>query len=80
MLGSVAKTEAMSFPSDLPVLFFTPKEDRVIEGGKNSVTFYETQLTQSPLSSIVVLEGDHYLHWTHYKEIAKEVDQLIDAM
>lgn len=78
--NNIAKTKMMSFPSDIPVLFFTPKDDRVIEGGKNSVSFYETQLTQSPLSSIVILEGDHYLHWSHYKEIAKEVDQLIDAM
>lgn len=78
--NNVSTTEAMSFPNNMPVLFFTPKEERVIDGGKNNVSFYETQLTQSPLSSIIVLEGDHYLHWTHYKEIARDVNQLIDAM
>ena len=45
---NIEKTIEMKFPSQMPVLIFTTKEDRVTEDGKNNVTFYETQLTNSP--------------------------------
>ena len=42
-------------------------------------TFYETQLTNSPASKIVTLQGHHYLHWTRYKEMSKEVKEFIES-
>lgn len=72
-------TVDMGFPSQMPVLLFTTKEDKVTEDGKNNVTFYETQLTKSPTSKIVTLEGHHYLHWSRYQEMSKEVNEFIDS-
>jgi effector-binding domain-containing protein len=69
----------MKFPSNMPVILFTTKEDKVTKDGKNNVTFYETQLTNSPASKIVTLQGHHYLHWTRYKEMSKEVKEFIES-
>ncbi|AXI11184.1 alpha/beta hydrolase [Oceanobacillus zhaokaii] len=77
--NNIDKTVDMKFASNMPVLFFTTKEDRISEDGKNLVTFYETQLTNSPSSKIVTLEGHHYLHWTRYKEMSKEVNEFIES-
>jgi pimeloyl-ACP methyl ester carboxylesterase len=73
------KLAGINFPANLPVLFFTTKEDKVTEDGKNNVTFYETQLTTSPASKIVILQGHHYLHWTNSKEISKEVNRFTES-
>lgn len=75
----IEKTVDMKFPTNMPVLLFTTKENKETEAGKNIVTFYETQLTNSPTSKIVTLEGHHYLHWTRYKEISKEVSELTES-
>jgi len=77
--NNINKTVDMEFPSNMPVLFFTTKEDKVSKDGKNNVTFYKTQLTSSPASKIITLEGHHYLHWTRYKEMNKEVNAFIES-
>jgi pimeloyl-ACP methyl ester carboxylesterase len=77
---NIGQTVNMNFPSTLPVLFFTTKEDKVTEDGNNKLTFYETQLTNSPASKIVTLEGHHYLHWTRYKEMGREVNEFIKSI
>lgn len=74
--NNIDNTVDINFPSNMPVLFFTKKETKVTEDGKNNVTFYKTQLTNSPASKIVTLPGHHYLHWTRYKEISKEVNEF----
>jgi len=58
------------------VLIFTSKEDRVNEDGKSNVTFYQTKLSRSFSSKIVTLEGNHYLHWTRYKEMSAHVNDF----
>ncbi|TDL32090.1 alpha/beta hydrolase [Jeotgalibacillus sp. S-D1] len=77
--NNIDKTVNMKFPSNMPVLFFTTKEDKGTGDSKNKVTFYKTQLTDSPASKIITLDGHHYLHWTRYKEISKEVNELTES-
>lgn len=67
--ANIERTKEMSFPKELPVLFFTPEEDKV--------TFYETQLTEVSDSKVVVLEGHHYLHWSRFVEMSKEVNTFL---
>ncbi|WP_228548377.1 alpha/beta fold hydrolase [Sporosarcina obsidiansis] len=74
--NTIDKTVAMKFPSTMPVLLFTTKDDQVTEDGKNNVTFYETQLTPSTASKLVPLDGHHYLHWTRSEEMSKEVNEF----
>ncbi|WP_338448667.1 alpha/beta hydrolase [Niallia oryzisoli] len=73
---NIEKTVHMSFPSNMPVLFFTTKEDKVNEEGKSNVTFYQTQLTNHPSSEVVILKGHHYLHWTQAKTISNHVNDF----
>ncbi|RHW34114.1 alpha/beta hydrolase [Lysinibacillus yapensis] len=78
--SNINKTVDMKFPSNMPVLIFTTKKDRVTEEDKNLVTFYEAQLTNYPASKIVTLEGHHYLHWTRYKEMSKEISEFTESI
>ncbi|SFC25705.1 Pimeloyl-ACP methyl ester carboxylesterase [Bacillus sp. OV322] len=73
---NISKTADMNFPSTMPVLIFARKEEKETKDGKDKVSFYKTQLTDSPASKIVLLQGHHYLHWTRYKEINKEVNEF----
>ncbi|WP_225228750.1 alpha/beta fold hydrolase [Bacillus sp. PS06] len=77
---NINQTVTMTFPDNMPVLFFTTKDEKVTADGKNNVTFYKTQLTHSPASKIVTLEGHHYLHWNRYKEISKETTEFIETV
>ncbi|MYL42672.1 alpha/beta fold hydrolase [Virgibacillus massiliensis] len=77
--NNIDKTDNLSFPIDMPVLFFTTKKDNVNDEGKSNVTFYQSQLTKCPLSKIVTIEGHHYLHWTHYKEMSVEVNEFTES-
>lgn len=77
--NNIDKTNDMSFPSDMPVLFFTTKKDIVTAEGKSNVTFYQTQLTKFSASKLVTLEGHHYLHWTRYKEMSNEVKEFTES-
>lgn len=66
---TIEKTKVMSFPEKLPVLIFTPEEEKV--------TFYETQLIEASGSKVVLLEGHHYLHWSRFVEMSKEVNTFL---
>ncbi|WP_089742414.1 alpha/beta fold hydrolase [Gracilibacillus ureilyticus] len=77
---NINKTVDMIFPSGMPVLFLTTKEEKATDDGKNNVTFLETQLTDAPASKIDILEGHHYLHWTRYKEMSQEVNRFIEII
>ncbi|WP_197025109.1 alpha/beta fold hydrolase [Paucisalibacillus sp. EB02] len=74
---NIEKTKSMAFPSNLPVLFFTTKEDELTDNGKNNITFYQTQLTKNTSSTIKTFDGHHYLHWTHYKAISEYLNEFI---
>src|SRR5699024_12082276 len=78
--NNINKAVDMKFPSNMPVLFFTTQEDQVTEDGKNNVTLYETQITNYSASKIVTLQEHHDLHWIRYKEICKEVNELIESL
>lgn len=41
--NNMDKTVGMTFPPEMPVLFFTTTEDKVNEDGKSNITFYQTQ-------------------------------------
>lgn len=70
---NVEKTKEMSFPSNMPIMVFAAKRDKVTKDGKSNLTFYETQVGNNPLNELVVLDGHHYLHWTQSKEMSEHV-------
>lgn len=77
--NNIDKTVHFTFPSDMPVLFFTIEEDKMNEDGKSNLTFYQTQLSNSSSSKIITLQGHHYLHWTRYKEMSGHVNEFIET-
>lgn len=78
--NNVGKTDGMTFPPDLPVLLFMREDDKVNAEGKSNLSFYESQLTNTIASKIIKLEGHHYLHWTRYEEMGKEVDEFLESI
>ncbi|PFN02954.1 alpha/beta hydrolase [Bacillus cereus] len=79
MNHNIDKTIDMAFPSKIPVMIFTDKDDKVTEDGKTIVSFYQTQISHLPSNKLVVLEGHHYLHWSRFKEISETVNNFIDT-
>ncbi|PSL40906.1 pimeloyl-ACP methyl ester carboxylesterase [Planomicrobium soli] len=77
---TVDKMIDMTFPSDLPVMIFTPEENKVIdEDGKSKVIYYQAQLSHGSSNKLVTLDGGHYLHWTRYKEMSQYVNEFVEA-
>lgn len=72
-------TEGMSFPKNLPLLFFTqdgtyqtPRSD-----GKDSVSFFNTYVTNEACQKVVALKGQHYLHWSCAEKMAEETTKFL---
>lgn len=76
--NNIDKTIDMTFPSDIPVMIFTTKEEIVNEEGKSKINFYKTQIQNIDVNKLVTIEGHHYLHWTHYKEMSEHVNEFTE--
>lgn len=70
MNSNFTAAESLVFPDNLPLLFFVqannPATDRWIPE-------HEKQVKQSNHGEMVLLEAGHYVHRTHFKEIAEKV-------
>ncbi len=53
--NNIHQTVHLTFLSEMPVLFFTTKENQVNEEGESNITFYETQVTNHSASKVVTL-------------------------
>ncbi|MFD1137261.1 alpha/beta fold hydrolase [Paenibacillus urinalis] len=78
--NNVRKTAHLSFPSDLPVLFFYQEDERRTDEGKSQSAFLKTQLTDHSSSAMIPLKGHHYLHWTKYKEMSKALLEFLEEI
>lgn len=65
----------LTYPSELPVLVFLSRQ--LTEANPDWFTVHEQQLHAVQRSEIVVLDGGHYLHWTHSPEIAASTAQFL---
>lgn len=74
MNANFTAAESLVFPENLPLLFFVqannPATDRWIPE-------HEKQVKQSNHGEMVLLEAGHYVHRTHFKEIAEKVRSFI---
>ncbi|MGG0821260.1 alpha/beta hydrolase [Paenibacillus turicensis] len=74
MNANFTAAETLVFPNHLPLLFFVqannPATDRWIPE-------HEKQVKQSNHGEMVLLEAGHYVHRTHFKEIAEKVRAFI---
>ncbi len=66
---------AMSYPAELPVLSFLSQQ--LIDANTQWRPAHEKQLEPLDRSELVVLDGGHYLHWTHSEEMAESLNRFI---
>jgi pimeloyl-ACP methyl ester carboxylesterase len=77
--NNIDKTIDMTFPSDIPVMIFSTKEEVVNEDGISKINFYKKQIQNIDVNKLVTIEGHHYLHRTHYKEMSEHVDEFTEG-
>lgn len=66
---------ALTYPSELPVLAFLSQQ--LIDANTQWRPAHEHQLESVGRSELVVLDGGHYLHWTHSTEIAEALNRFL---
>ncbi|OOC58477.1 alpha/beta hydrolase [Paenibacillus ihbetae] len=62
------EAQALTFPKDLPLLLFVQANNEGVEGW---IPLHEGQIKDSVHGKVVTMDGSHYLHHTHFKEIAE---------
>lgn len=67
--------EGMGYPAELPVLSFLSQQ--LIDANSQWRPAHEEQLKPLSRSELVVLDGGHYLHWTHSEEMAESIKRFI---
>ncbi len=65
----------LSYPDDLPVLAFVSQQ--LVDANQRWLPAHKAQLEQPNRSELVVLDGDHYLHWTHSPEMAAAIQNFL---
>ncbi|HBU82069.1 MAG TPA: alpha/beta hydrolase [Paenibacillus sp.] len=70
-------TENLSFPKDLPVIFFLQANDTETEGW---IPLHEEQVKDSVHGKVMTFEGGHYLHHTRSKEIAENFRKFMNEV
>ncbi|GGG12709.1 hypothetical protein GCM10010913_38120 [Paenibacillus aceti] len=60
--------EPLKFPKELPLILFVQAENADVKGW---IPLHEEQATDSVHGAVIKLDGGHYLHHTHSKEIVE---------
>ncbi|MCK6073336.1 alpha/beta hydrolase [Paenibacillus silvae] len=76
MYSNFQTAKALTFPADLPVLFFVQKNHPVVH---EWVSEHEKQIVNSKQGEIVLLEADHYLYRSHSTEIADKIKDFMES-
>lgn len=74
--GNFKEVSQLSYPDDMPVLAFVSQQ--FVDADGRWLPAHEQQLERSNRSELVVLDGDHYLHWTHSPEMAAAMERFLD--
>lgn len=75
MPDNFKKTMDITYPKDLPVLYFLATES--MESDDNWLTIHEDMLKDLDKSSLEVLDAGHYLHHTKSKEIVSKTNEFL---
>lgn len=65
----------LSYPTDLPVLAFLSQQ--LVDANEQWLPAHDLQLKRSGRSELMVLNGGHYLHWTHSLEMAAAIRSFL---
>ncbi|MDR7082096.1 pimeloyl-ACP methyl ester carboxylesterase [Arthrobacter ginsengisoli] len=75
MAENFAAVSALAYPADLPVLAFLSQQ--LVNANAEWYPAHARQLELLDRSQIVVLADDHYLYWTHSREIGITLRQFL---
>jgi pimeloyl-ACP methyl ester carboxylesterase len=75
--SNASALHGVRYPDGLPVLDFLSRDS--VATDPNWVRLHEDQLGNVRHHEIVVLDGDHYLHWTQSKAMADKITAFLDA-
>ncbi|MHC5229725.1 alpha/beta hydrolase [Enterococcus sp. LJL99] len=76
MAENFKKTEPLSYPNELPVLYFLASES--VDPDESWLSIHENMIKDSKKAEIKIYEGSHYLHHTKSNEIAREVKNFLE--
>ncbi|MFJ7920179.1 alpha/beta fold hydrolase [Lysinibacillus fusiformis] len=77
MFSNFKAVENLTFPKNLPVIFFLQPNSTAIEGWS---TLHEEQVKNSVYGKVMTFQGTHYLHHTKSKEIAENFRAFIEEV
>lgn len=63
----------LTYPRDIPVLSFIKKKGNQAHWRE----LHQEQLQNQDTGELVELDGGHYLHWTHARELAEKINQFL---
>ncbi|OBZ09197.1 alpha/beta fold hydrolase [Bacillus sp. FJAT-26390] len=69
--------ESLTFPKNLPVIFFLQANDTETEGW---IPLHEEQVKNSAHGKVMTFEGGHYLHHTRSKEIVENFRGFMEGL
>ncbi|MGY3379505.1 pimeloyl-ACP methyl ester carboxylesterase [Arthrobacter sp. TE12231] len=72
---NATKLRDVRYPGNLPVLDFLSRD--TMQQQPDWYAAHERQLANVTHHELVVLEGDHYLHWTQSKAMAKTITEFL---
>jgi pimeloyl-ACP methyl ester carboxylesterase len=75
--GNASALRGVTYPDHLPVLQFLSTDS--MRNMPDWLRSHEDQLRNVRRHEIVVLDGDHYLHWTQSKAMADKIVTFLDA-
>ncbi|XTR53282.1 alpha/beta fold hydrolase [Pseudarthrobacter sp. So.54] len=75
---NATKLQAVRYPNDLPVLDFLSQETMNQQPDWRAA--HERQLANVTRHELVVLDGAHYLHWTHSKVMAEKIRDFLSKV
>lgn len=76
MAQNAYKIQGLRYPRELPVLNFLASGKAT--WSEELLKRNEDRLADVPNQKIVVLDGDHYLHYTHSREMAEEITDFLE--
>jgi 2-hydroxy-6-oxonona-2,4-dienedioate hydrolase len=68
------EAQGLTFPKDLPLLLFVQADN---QGVKGWIPLHEGQIKDSVHGKVITMNGSHYLHHTHFKEIAEKFREFM---
>ena len=75
MGNNARRLDGLTYPDDLPVLTFLAQES--IDSIPRWYEKHERQLRNVKRQELVVLDGGHYLHWTHSPAMAEKITEFL---